>query len=371
MKAGEPLRRWVEALGVTLLAAAAVLGWSAAVPTARAQSVSPESGGSTSQVADAAPGAASGEEAAGVPGGQPAAERAEGTDSSRRTEVPPEARERIRRGMDLLERGDYDAALAEFERVHELLRGHPLRFRVLLNIARAHEKRQRYDLALDYYHRYLREGGARVPDRARVEATIETLRGFLATLRIESNVPAQVWVDDRLMGEAPGEVLVPGGRHVVELRAEGYEPARAEVQVPPRAERALTFEMKKLADEYRGLPRAYFWSATSLAGALAVASAIFGARTLLLRSDLQTRLDDPTERLRVTGEDYDALASSALVADVLLLGTVLVAGGAVLLGLNTDWSGGAPSPYEADHEEVGAGAGATALSGPTTSGGTL
>ncbi|MEI8258472.1 MAG: tetratricopeptide repeat protein [Deltaproteobacteria bacterium] len=46
-----------------------------------------------------------------------------------------EAREHRRRGRALLDAGNPNGAIAEFQRVYELLEGHPRRFMVLSNLA--------------------------------------------------------------------------------------------------------------------------------------------------------------------------------------------------------------------------------------------
>src|SRR5262245_49727578 len=97
------------------------------------------------------------------------------------TPDPPnvvEAREHIQRGTELLEDENYDAALSEFERAYQLVGEHPARYLILFNIARAHEHRFRYDLALRYYHRYLDEGAEHAERRDDVEAAIHRLEGL-------------------------------------------------------------------------------------------------------------------------------------------------------------------------------------------------
>ncbi len=284
--------------------------------------------------------------------GSPAPPQPARETSTQEEPLAREARERVRRGMALLQRKDYDGALAEFQRAHELLRGHPKRYRILFNIALAHERRQRYDLAIDYYRRYLREGGPGAEDRERVEATLQTLEGFLGTLRIETNVRAEVWVDDRRLGEAPGTVRIPGGPHTVELRATGHESAKQRVQLAPQQTLSLRFELVPLAETYRGLPRVYFWSGTALTGALALTGAILGARTLSLRGALQDRLDDPRGRLLVTSADHEELAAAARTADLFFLGAALAAAGTGVLALLTDWGDAPARPEQGERPEL-------------------
>lgn len=62
-----------------------------------------------------------------------------------------EADERVEEGERLFAQGDYDGAVAQFERAYELVGAHPQRYLILYNIGQAHERRFRYDLAMRYY----------------------------------------------------------------------------------------------------------------------------------------------------------------------------------------------------------------------------
>jgi len=264
-------------------------------------------------------------------------------------EPPPpnvvEANERVERGEQLFEQGNYDAALAEFERAYELVEDHPSRFFILYNIGQAHERRFRYDLAMRYYQRYLDEGGPDAPDRAMVEGTIRTLEGLLATVEVAVNVPeAEVWVNERQIGTAPGEILVPAGRHVVEVRAPGYVPAQREVQLAPRTTETVSFELEELAEEYRGLGPAYFWTASVLAMVSLGVGGAFGIIALGENSELHDRAEDPSTRWTVTEEDNDRVARLALIADIGFGAAALFGGGALILAFMTDWG---PSEDEA------------------------
>jgi hypothetical protein len=259
------------------------------------------------------------------------------------------AQEHLDRAMQLLEAGDLDAALAELERGHELVGDHPLRHLITYNIAKAHEQRFRYDLALEHYHRYLAEAGPDAPERAAVEATMRTLEGLLATIVIEVNVPeAEVWVDDRQMGDAPGRVLVTGGRHVVEIRAEGYVEQRREVQLAAREEQALSFELVALAEEYRGISSTYFWGGVGLAAAGAIAGTVLGVLALSARSEVDSILEDPLRMYDggLLEDKKRQIQNLALAADIGFGAAVLFATTSVILAFFTDWGGEAGSDTE-------------------------
>jgi tetratricopeptide (TPR) repeat protein len=187
-----------------------------------------------------------------------------------KNEIPPNIDEQMRvanpyliRGEKLFGEGNYDAALAEFEKAHEILKGHPKQYQTLYNIGLCHERLFRYDQALRFYNQYLKR--CRVDDEHRniVKVTVETLQGLLATLRVKVNVKAEIWVDDRLIGYAPSDVLVPGGRHTIELRAGGYEAFQKELQIPARSERTIEIRLK-IIKEYHGLHPVFFWSGAAI-----------------------------------------------------------------------------------------------------------
>ncbi len=235
-----------------------------------------------------------------------------------------EANERVGRGEQLFEQGDFDAALAEFEQAYEIIGDHPARFMILYNIGQAHERRFRYDLAMQYYGRYLSEGGPNAPDRVQVQASITALEGLLATLHITSNVPAQVWVEGRMMGESPGDVLVPAGRHVVEVRADGYAASQQEIQIAARTEQSLEFS---LSESFAGLDPAVFWIFAASAVAVGLAGGGVGIAALLRRSDIDAQLDDPARRYLLGDNERNELEGLALTADNGF-------GGALLLGVS-------------------------------------
>lgn len=252
-----------------------------------------------------------------------------------------QAREHLSRGTTLLDQQNYDAALVEFMRAYELVGEHPARPLILFNIARAHERLFRYDLALEFYERFLQEAAPDAPRRGEVEGAIRVLEGLLGTLEIRSNVEAEIWVDDRHVGSAPGSVRIPGGMHVVLLRAPGYQESRQQVQIAARETKELTFELAELAAEYRGISPVFFWSAVGLTAASALAGGGMGIAALSRRGDVDGQLADPVLRhdggaLEAARRDID---NFALIADVLFGTAGVFAVTAVVLAFLTDWGG--------------------------------
>jgi tetratricopeptide (TPR) repeat protein len=256
-----------------------------------------------------------------------------------------EAMERFADAQALFERGDASGALAEMERVYELLEGNPNQYVVLYNLGRVYEELHRYDRAVDYYNRYLSESPADGSDRADAEASLRALERLLGTLRIEANVEgAEIWVDENMMGTAPATLRVPAGTHVVELRAPGHEPSRQEVQVAARTEEAVSVNLAALSD-FRGISPAVFAS-TSAAALVALGVGIGLGVNALSLSDASTACGVTPGCVLDVGARRQEIADFALAADVLYGTAGLFAVTSVVLLFVTDW-GGAPASGEA------------------------
>lgn len=254
-------------------------------------------------------------------------------------EPPPELPEPVKlaqaRGTALFEVHNYEAALAEFAAAYRLLDGYPQQYLVLSNLALCHERKFRYVQAIESYERYLAEGGARVDDRAEVEASIARLESLIATVSIDSNVPADVWVDDRKVGRAPGTVRVSPGRHLVELRANLYESARQALDVEAGAALERRFELSRLS-QFSGLGPGYFWTFAGLTAATLAVGVGFGVHALNLDADGHARAG--RDRLLNRIEDEAAVSRAASAADVLYASAAVLGASTIVLFFLTDWS---------------------------------
>lgn len=282
---------------------------------------------------------------AAEPASPPEAE-AEGTSEAPAGEAPAEepspqvveARARVARGEALFARGNFDAALVEFQQAYDVIGEHPNRYLILYNIGQCHERSFRYDQALRFYRQYLEEGGEQAEGREEVEQAIARLEALLASVRIDVDVDqAEVWVDERLVGTAPGTVRIPGGSHTVEVRAPGHLPSRQEVQVPAGGEVDMSFSMEPLPERFRGLHRAYFWASAGTAAASLVVGLALGVVAFRQHSEVDRRLGDEREQWTVTQADIDRIGTLALAADVFFAASALFTAGAVVFGLLADW----------------------------------
>lgn len=283
--------------------------------------------------------------------------RAQGAAAEPVADVPPpdgspvedprlaEARERFTRGLELARTENCEGAITEFEASYALA----ARPNTLYNIARCQEQLNRYDLAIRFYEQYLSVAPADAEDRPTVEATMRSLRNLLGVIAVSSNVAAEVWVGGRVVGSAPGEVPIPGGRHRVEVRADGYIPVVREVEVAARQRvtvsvvleqpQQTTIEQTTIEQtviEDRGISPGLFYGGLGLTGATAIVGAGFGIRALILRGDqrdVNPLAYDEMARIR---ED---VKRSARIADVFFLTAGVLAVGTTVVYFLTDFSG--------------------------------
>jgi tetratricopeptide (TPR) repeat protein len=242
-----------------------------------------------------------------------------------------EARAAVVRAKALVAVENYGAALAEYTRALELLEGDPRQAAVLNNIAVCYERMFRYDLALQYYESYLREADASTEDRAEVEQIVASLRALLGTVRITGVHTGEIWIDDRKLGDAPIDILVPAGFHVLEIRARGYEPARRELRVAAGAVHDVHIELVPI-DTYRGLPPTYFWVGTGLTTAAAITGTVLGVSAL---NEHERGEADAMHGRPVDGQPARSLA---LQADIAFGATLALGIGTTVLFFLTDWS---------------------------------
>lgn len=246
------------------------------------------------------------------------------------------ARNHYAQGELLFEAENFEGALAEFQAAFDLLEGSPSQAGIAYNVGQCYERLFRYDRALEYYQRYLDLAGEDAEGAADVRASIRALEGLLATIHLSTNVEhAEVWVDDLLIGEAPGDILVPGGRHTIELRAPGYLPGRHEIQVAARGSVEESIPLEPLPDDTRLEP---VWCL--LSAGLAVAAAGVGTGFWV---DAQLRFD-AAMGWNLEGGVQEAIDASALTGDVLFGTAALFAVTSVVLGFFTRWEGAPASP---------------------------
>ena len=132
------------------------------------------------------------------------------------------AGEHYQHGLELANRGDYKAALDEFDRAYALSPN----FAVLYNIGQADVALGRPQKAMAALGRYLTDGGEQVPParRADVERQVALLESSFAKLVVATDPPgARVTVDGAEAGTTPlgDPVKLVAGTHVISASKPG------------------------------------------------------------------------------------------------------------------------------------------------------
>ncbi|HKP59252.1 MAG TPA: PEGA domain-containing protein [Polyangiales bacterium] len=241
------------------------------------------------------------------------------------------ARKHFVLGMQFFEVRAYRDAIREFELATALAPSADVWF----NIGRAREELGEDEQAKQAFERYLRDR-VDAPDKDAVRARIDAIDQRLAggargtemavgtgSLRVHLPESAPKGARVTLDGEPLAEglrlrpIILPAGRHRLEVTSAGYVPFRAEVSIESGMLTAAHTPLQPLS---RGEPsqsgsRTWTWVAVGLAGAGAVTAGVLGAIALDHQSD---------------GE-FDEARAWARRSDVALVGTSVCALAAALL----------------------------------------
>jgi tetratricopeptide (TPR) repeat protein len=257
------------------------------------------------------------------------------------SETVTEARAHFRKGLELYQDGDFQAALIELERSYAL----EPRYRLLYNLGQVAYALRNYVDAERYFIEYLEKGKGEIPAdrRADVEGDLERLRGRIATVRIQvSRRGARIAIDDRTLGIAPiaTPVRLSAGTHRVTADLSGYAPVHQEMDVVggdaltvtltfgPRLNEAPA-AVAKTNDSGITWP---LWTGVAT-GAFGIAAGALGYSASQDENAYEAALGRHT-----SPEELDAIAdrarTKALLSDV-FLGTAIVCGVATVVLLVT------------------------------------
>ena len=221
------------------------------------------------------------------------------------TEVAPEvaqARDHFQRGAAFYKEGNFDAALAEFNRAFLVVPN----YRVLYNIGQVQVERHDYVAAQRSFEDYLRQGGADVPSdrREQVERDIANLKTRISELRVTSNVQgAMLSVDGAPVGILPLKepLRVSAGVRRLSLSKRGYITTERVVSVAGGDQPEIALQLETLQtslgdsskvsssfSERDRSPGTAAWVSLAATGAFASGAVVFG----LLAQDRNDKLDD-------------------------------------------------------------------------------
>jgi tetratricopeptide (TPR) repeat protein len=269
-----------------------------------------------------------------------------------------EAARRFGSAIKLYEDGDYQLALAEFERVYELVPD----YRVLYNIGQVSMQLGRYARALRTLREYVGRGGDAVPSdrRSAVRADIELLETRTATLTLDIQPPGtEVLIDGVLIGQAPlaQPVVVDVGERTVQARRRGFVGRTQAITLAgsDRRELVLALEAEPTAAPNSGpassqgvgprteaaprerKPRPLLWVGWGATATLAAGSAVAAVLGASSAGNLKDLRDTRSASRDALNEEHDRAATRFLVADV--LGVAALAAGATTLYFQLSSSG--------------------------------
>lgn len=157
------------------------------------------------------------------------------------------ARAHFERGVEHYGDGDYDAALAEFQRSYEL----SPTYKLLFNLAQVQVERRDYAAAASLYADYLRRGGTAISSERlqAVEQDLAYLNERVATLDVDVDVrDAQIFVNTLAVGTSPlpEPVRVNVGGALIRVEKPGYAPFEQRLSVAGTEQRRISVALKLL-----------------------------------------------------------------------------------------------------------------------------
>ena len=228
-----------------------------------------------------------------------------------------EAQVRFRHGIELYKEGDVTGALAQLTRAYELA---PT-FKILYNLAQVSCERGDDASALNYFKRYLADGGAEVPEERRGEVEDEIARLERRTSRATDVADADSTLP---LNTAAPRLRIP--QHQLDLKtgATPAVPAAPTVPASPGPADPPRDRVHPHPHPYPHPTRGTPWFTWTVAGVLAVGAVVTGVMALNTSTELQQRLntfpaspgqvDDLRVSERRLGLAADGLTVSSAVA---------------------------------------------------------
>ncbi len=259
-----------------------------------------------------------------------------------------EAARRFEHAIKLYEDADYTLALAEFERVYELVPD----YRVLYNIGQVSIQLGRYARAFRTLKEYVARGAAELaPDRAAaVEADLTQLAAKIARVSVQvEQTGAQISVDGAVIGRSSlvEPLILDVGEHRIQVDLPGFvtqvrtftlaggdrREARFALQAQPRVPapqpasgytpQVVPPPRTPAASSHQSTWVGVGWAAT---GALAAGALVSGAMGAVAVGDLRELRSTAGTSRGALDQAQARAASRLLIADV-LGGATLVTGG--------------------------------------------
>ena len=240
----------------------------------------------------------------------------------------------FKRGFELFEEGNYQAALVEFKQAYKMSPN----YKMLYNIGLVSKQLNDYAGALDAFTRYLNDGGTAVLVSRRVEVNqeIQKLRNRVSQVSVKVDKPgAEVSVDGASVGTSPlpGPLTLNIGKIRVTARLGDRTDEKVIELVPGQS---MAVDLKVGAQGQAGVvvgpvveedksPK-FPWAPWAITAVVGGGTAVTGVLALGAKSDY----DKKVAQYPVSASDVNSASSKqsslALVSDILLGCTVIGAG---------------------------------------------
>ncbi len=231
-----------------------------------------------------------------------------------RADAVQEARRHFDRAVGLVDDGQLEGALVEFERSYELTHN----FVVLYNIGQVLVSLARPVEAYDTYQSYLTQGQDKiaVSRRAEVEREMARQKARIATVELRV-LPdgALVRVDGKDIGRAPisTALRVAVGKHTVAATAQGCAPAANEITVAGEDHKFVSLALARVAIDTPTLQPVAAPPVAPMSAA-PVASAAYVAPPAAELGAMTTPASQPMSKLRIAGIVMGAAGVAGIAA---------------------------------------------------------
>jgi len=260
-----------------------------------------------------------------------------------------EAARRFEHAIKLYEEADYTLALAEFERVYELMPD----YRVLYNIGQVNIQLGRYARAFGALNEYTTRGGAELPPdrRAAVQADLDLLSGRVARISVSvDQTGAEIALDGTVMGKTPlvEPLIVDVGERTLRVSLPGYVSQSRSLTLAGGDRRDSSFVLEREAPSPSATPAlpagltptqparpasvpppthpSRTWIGWSSTGALAAGALVAGALGATAASDLDKLRGTPGATRPELDQARSRAGTRLLVADLLAASAVVCGG---------------------------------------------
>jgi hypothetical protein len=261
-------------------------------------------------------------------------------------------------GKALVEKGEYEKAIAELKASYELV-SNPI---VLYNIAVSYDELYKYAEAVKYYTLFLKEEKGKHKDLDKeVSKRIKELDKYIGFLHVDVDVAgAEVFIDDISVGNTPlGALPVENGEHSLVVRKDGYIDLKNKFPIVSGETTVLSFTMetqkttgkaaqssgpvkeqesiKKTGKERKKLNHVYFWSVLGLTVAAGITAITTGSLAIQKNNEVGNYYSNERDKWEPLRDEGKRLA---LATDIMIAVTGAAAVGTLVIFFFTDFKKG-------------------------------